>query len=66
MFILCALRVRCANDIQSPTSLRDAIWTLRVMARNAWASRDNVSFADVKAAMNELSDQLKVAPALST
>jgi hypothetical protein len=35
------------------------------MARNARAGRDNVSFADVKAAANELSDRLKVAPALS-
>jgi hypothetical protein len=36
-----------------------------VMARNAQADRDNVSFADVKAATNELSDRLKVASTLS-
>jgi hypothetical protein len=65
MFILYALRVTCANDIQSLISLRDAIWTLRMMARNARAGRDGVTFTEVKAATNELSDRLKVAPTLS-
>jgi hypothetical protein len=36
-----------------------------VMARNARAGHDNVSFVDVKTATNELSDRLKVAPTLS-
>jgi hypothetical protein len=35
------------------------------MAYNAQASRDGVTFAKVKAAANELSDQLKVALTLS-
>jgi hypothetical protein len=65
MFILYALRVTCANDMQSPASLRDAIWTLRIMTRNARANRDGVTFTKVKAAANELSDRLKVTPTLS-
>jgi hypothetical protein len=36
-----------------------------VMAYNTRASRDNMSFTDVKAAANELSDRLKVALTLS-
>jgi hypothetical protein len=36
-----------------------------MIARNAQASRDGVTFAEVKAIMNELSDRLKVASILS-
>jgi hypothetical protein len=36
-----------------------------MMACNARAGRDGVTFTEVKAATNKLSDRLKVAPTLS-
>jgi hypothetical protein len=36
-----------------------------MMARNARAGRDGVTFAEVKATINKLSDRLKVASTLS-
>jgi hypothetical protein len=48
--------VSYANNIQSLISLRDVIWTLRIIAYNTRADRDGVTFAKVKAAINELSD----------